>query len=134
MLDSYRKELETINLTLIDCLSKRKAIVEKINLFKKENSLNAFDQSREIILFKSLKNEFEQMSVNEMFSFSLIMEDHAHTQNPNYPRWSKQEHLIDKSADLMDGINPIMLALFHKERYDKLNIKFKYCVNINELL
>lgn len=131
---NLRDKLLKENLELIKSISFRKELVRSIHQVKMEKYLNAYDIKRELEVFNLIKSDLKRLTLNELFSFSLIMEDQVRCINKFYPAWSMQEHLDIKTNQFTDGTNPLLLAIFYKESYDKLKINSRLQENINELL
>lgn len=127
-IELLRESLELVNSDLFSLLNKRKSIVHNIQKLKQTNL--CFDYDRELELFKKNTNLLKDLSDKELYIYSLIIESHAESYNGNYPSWSSYEHLETPSTDVLDGTNPLLLALFSKKRYASLNIKSRFQVNI----
>lgn len=104
-----RITLDTLNNDLFDLLSKRKKLVSKIQQAKEIPG--SLDHLRELTLFKTNSEKLYLLSELELLAFSLIMENHA---GDNYPAWSKGEHLENSSRDVIEMINPFLIASLGK--------------------
>ena len=131
-----RQRLSNLNFLLFELFHKRKLIVQQIqNLKEKSLVYYCFDPQQEFNLFMKNKIEFTKMDLKELFSFSLLIESHATTSAYSYPEWSKGEHLnAIAEFHFSHQINPILLAVVHKDLYDQLplNSKFKQIIENTE--
>lgn len=123
-LHTLRKQLVPINQQLISSILARKEQVKKIQHLKvnKDNTYKNFDPKQEILVFKSLHDSLKQFSLRELFAFSLLVEEHASSETLSYPCWSHGVHLSQErvSLKIQHMINPILLAVIHKDLYDQL--------------
>jgi chorismate mutase len=128
-LKSLRSQLETVNDQFFSLLKKRKSLVHQIQSQKEIKS--SYDLNRELELFKSQENTLSGFSQVELYIYSLIIEEQAHSYNESYPRWSFKEHLnTSDPKNHLDGTNPLLLALFDKKSYSLLNIKSEFQIEI----
>ena len=126
-LTDLRSSLEKINIELIQMLIDRRDLVSQIQHIKKLENANHFDPGQEWIVFSNLSNDLNEWSLEEILAFSLIMQSHVGKES-NYPRWSTGEHLVKKSDNIIDQINPILLAKLKPELVESLefNNSFKF--------
>jgi chorismate mutase len=125
-IESLRQDVLTLTNTIIESLLERKSHVSCIqDLKEKAEGFKNFDPSREIIVFKNI-NGIDKLSLKEILSLSLVIEDHA-SSGEFYPEWSAGVHLASNPTDISHQINPILLASTFKTRYDSLplNLEFK---------
>ena len=128
-LKSLRSQLETVNDQFFSLLKKRKSLVHQIQSQKEIKS--SYDLNRELELFKSQESTLSSLSQVELYIYSLIIEEQAHSYNESYPRWSCKEHLTTSvQANHLEGTNPLLLALFDKKSYSLLNIKSEFQIEI----
>ena len=108
-------------------IKNRKELVTKIQNTKSKNKLFfAFDPIQEKKLFESQKDNLINLSIRELLAYSLILEEHASVEEKAYPQWSKGEHLTDHNQGLLACINPILLAVIHKDKYDELPLSEQF--------
>ncbi len=124
-LDDLRSNLLILNHDFLSLLDKRRALCIKIQEMKTllgKNSL--YDPEREFEVFKKFHQDLMHLSVKEMLSFSLIMEQQAQVFSPgSYPNWSEGVHLLsDQRLQLFEMINPLMLKAKSSELFEKLKL------------
>lgn len=124
---SLRKELKTLSEEFFLFLEQRRSLVSSIQATK-DNSKQyfCFDPKYEATLFTKQSESLSKLSLKELYAYSLILEDHANVSNGSYPEWSIQPHLDEKNHEQMSGINPILLAVTHKDLYDQLLINDEF--------
>ncbi len=82
-----------------------------------------YDPEREKIVFTHFKQQLSSLSLRELLSFSLVMEDHALAMAPgSYPAWSQRYHLTTPPKDLHEMINPLMLKISHPDMFGRLEL------------
>lgn len=64
-LESYRKEIDTIDEELITLLKKRLSIAEKIGMYKKSKNIDVLDKSREHEIIEKLNNKAKEHNLSE---------------------------------------------------------------------
>ena len=130
-----RDELDKITKELFKIIQNRKVSVQQIQLSKEKTSaFKSFDPIREYSLFQNYKIELQSMSLKELFSFSLLIEDHAEISTGDYPQWSNLEHISSINKDftqLQNQVNPILLAVTHKDLYDSLKLSKEFQTLLN---
>lgn len=83
-LAELRKEIDEVNNSLIDTLTKRKAIVLSIAKIKKENNIAVFDKKREQDLLVKIQEISAKKGLNPEFVkkvFELILENSKEEQD-----------------------------------------------------
>ena len=127
-LTNLREQLKDLTQQYFQLINFRKALVAKIQKTKpQDKKYFAFDPFQEKQIFKLQKEHLQNMSPRELLAYSLIMEEHASVTINAYPQWSQGEHISGQNMDLLSYVNPILLAVVHKEKYDELplNEQFK---------
>lgn len=127
-LTSLRSDLKTLNAEFFLFLNQRKELVTTIQSIKETTTqYYCFDPDFEFSLFSLNSDVLSKLSIKELLSYSLILEDHALVDENSYPEWTQLVHLSEKSHELYFRINPILLAVIHKNLYDQLplNDEFK---------
>ncbi len=71
-LDNYRKEINKINLQILELLKKRMQVSKKIGKYKKQNNLTVLDVKRERELYEKLKKYANEKSLDEKFVKKLF--------------------------------------------------------------
>lgn len=134
MLSELRADLRELTQNIILLISKRKNLVGQIQ--KEKNSIGEFsnfDLDREIIVFNKMSPFLDSFSTKEILAISLLIEEHAN-QHGRYPEWSQGEHLMNSPQNLLEMINPILLARYDKSRYDLLPINEKFLKILNPVM
>ena len=109
-------------------LSKRRNLVFEVQQKKRELGLETYDPVREEELFQSLRKELDHLSLEELLSFSLIIESQA---GGTYPNWFDGEHLAGDPVDCADHMNPVLLKVSRPEIFKKvaLNGRFNHLMD-----
>lgn len=82
-----------------------------------------YDPEREKVVFTHFRTQLINLSIRELLSFSLVMEDHALAMAPgSYPAWSQRYHLTSAPKDLHEMINPLMLKISHPDMFGRLEL------------
>lgn len=125
-LHQLRQELLATNEKLIKSMLLRKEQVHAIQEIKVSGGKNIFCPEREFELFTALKTQLCDLSLRELLSLSLIIEEDAcsfsNTKNI-YPAWSEGEHLQIAPTKLFEQINPIMLKVIKPMLFKELKLK-----------
>lgn len=128
-LHQLRQELLATNEKLIQSMLQRKEQVHAIQEIKILDGKNIFCPNREVELFTALKNQLTELSLRELLSLSLIIEEDArsfsNTKNI-YPAWSEGEHLQIAPTKLFEQINPIMLKVIRPMLFKELKLKARF--------
>lgn len=134
-ISNLRETLTGITEEVLNLLHKRKAIVTDIQSHKlNDRSYYCFDPKQEFKIFTSIQKDLSLMSLKELLSFSIIIEAHACVEVGAYPLWSEQQHLKSNTPMTIDAmINPILLAVTHKELYHSLPISEEFKEKFGEL-
>lgn len=66
-LETYRKEINTIDEQILSLLGKRFALVKKIGEHKKANTIAIVDKSRESEIIEALKEKAKEHNLSESF-------------------------------------------------------------------
>ena len=77
-LENIRKRIDKIDKQILEILSKRFALVEKINLIKKKKKVPVFDPSREQKLYQKIAKNSLDLGLSKDFTkklFNLILEE-----------------------------------------------------------
>ncbi|MCT4640777.1 MAG: hypothetical protein N4A33_00665 [Bacteriovoracaceae bacterium] len=130
-LEQRRSELEDIGIQLFSLLENRKLLVSQIQELKDVSS--SFDVNREKVLFSNQKSKLLKLSLQELLAYSLIIESHAYSFNGTYPKWSEQVHLASQNQTIESRINPVLLALYDKKRYDSLQLNEEFSSKLGNL-
>jgi len=122
-LTQYREALLHLNTQFFMIVSERRFISQKIQDLKTEmGNYPHYDPAREILLFKQFQEQITKLTIKELLSFSLIMEDQAMAMAPgSYPSWSSGIHLDAMSKELFCMINPLLLKSARPEIFERLN-------------
>lgn len=123
-----RAKLQELNKQLFELIKNRREIVSEIQRIKNANHTYAcWDPSQEVKLFTHFKETLLNFSIKELLAFSLLMEDQAMISTKAYPAWSECIHLTDRAmSDCVHQMNPILLAVFNKDLYDRLPLKKEF--------
>lgn len=124
-LERYRESLLQLNSEILISIQERRRICLKIQELKSsEGAYPHFDPAREISIFELQKEHFLKLSLKELLSFSLMMEDQAMALAPgSYPSWSMKIHLSQQVGELFEMINPLLLKVSHPEIFNRLEFK-----------
>ena len=124
-LSQYRETLLQLNTQFFLILSERRQVSLKIQELKTSTGrYSHFDPEREKALFELLAPDLKKLSLKELLSFSLIMEDQAMAMAPgSYPSWSNKLHLSSAGEELFYMINPLMLKFSRPELFERLVLK-----------
>lgn len=100
----------------------------KIQEMKQESGrFSHFDPEREKALFEQMRPEMKGLTIKELLSFSLVMEDQAMAMAPgSYPTWSNGIHLQEPTRELFGMINPILLKTSHPELFARLSLNGEF--------
>ena len=71
-LENFRKEINEIDLQLLDLISKRMKVSKKVGEFKKQNNLLIFDAAREREIFEKLEKLAEEKGLDKVFIRELF--------------------------------------------------------------
>lgn len=126
---TLRSELISITNNIVSLISQRKSLVAKIQEIKQSENLNTFIPTREAEVYKLLESELKNFSDRELLSISLLIEEQA---GENYPQWSQGIHLESRTNKLIDLINPLMLLILRPTSFKMLTLKKEYQELINE--
>ena len=77
-LENIRKRIDKIDKQILEILSKRFALVEKINLIMKKKKVPVFDPSREQQLYQKIAKNSLDLGLSKDFTkklFNLILEE-----------------------------------------------------------
>lgn len=127
-LAQYREALAQLNSEFLLTISERRALCLKIQEFKQnQGTYSHYDPIREKEVFELLNSSFKELSLKELLSFSLIMEDQAMAMAPgSYPSWSQGIHLTESHRDLVEMINPLLLKVSRPDLFSKLNLSVEF--------
>jgi chorismate mutase len=127
-LDNFRNELEAVNSSILQSIKKRRLLVKEIAVLKSYSSpiieqyLN-YSPNREWELYNRSVGLLHALSIKELLSFSLLIEDHAGVREGIYPAWSSLDHLTDGSdCNLISMINPLLIALLFPDKLRELSL------------
>lgn len=130
-LEDLRKQLELVNTSIFKLIDHRRQLVSQIQVIK--NSTKHFDVQREFAYFSQL--EISDYSFNQLFIFSLMIEEHAIAGvEGSYPRWSQKEHLSCATNDLFEQVNPILLYFWDPQLFKRLDFTEEYQSLFNDVL
>ena len=122
-LNHLRHELLVTNHQLLKIMSARKEQVHAIQEIKTLQGQSIFCPEREWELFNQLQSELSELSIRELLSLSLIIEEDACSYSQTYPAWSEGVHLVDGPTILYQQINPILLKVTHLSLFEQLKLK-----------
>ena len=119
-----REALAQINSEYFFTLKERRAITLKIQERKgAAGRFSHYDPDREKEIFTLFVSELKILTMRELLSFSLVMEDHASAMAPgSYPAWSSSFHLSNHHHELFEMINPLMLKFSRPEFFSRLTL------------
>jgi len=66
-MEEVRKHINRLDMVIITALAERMSLMPDIGLFKKENNIDIFDESREIEIMKRLKKVAAEHNLDESF-------------------------------------------------------------------
>lgn len=124
-----RDELLELTKDLIHKINSRKDLVSQIQSLKENTQLKSFDPAREKLVFKELKESTKEMTLKELMLVSLLIEVHA---GAHYPQWSESIHLAQKSGEIIEKINPVLLLQLRPDEFKLLQLKPEFEAIINE--
>lgn len=118
----YREALLQLNSEILISIQERRRICLKIQELKTPSGpYPHFEPNRELEVFELQKEHFVKLSMKELLSFSLLMEDQAMAMAPgSYPSWSQKVHILSPGKDLFEMINPLLLKVSHPEIFYRL--------------
>ena len=124
----YREALAQANSEFILLVKERRALSLKIQELKGESGLFAhFDPEREKQIFLDQEEQFRNLTLKELLSFSILMEDQATAMAPgSYPSWLTGIHIEDFSHEIYQMVNPILLSVTHKELFKRLKFSAEF--------
>ena len=124
-LSRYRESLLQLNSEILISILERRRICLKIQEAKSGSGIYPhYDQQRELEVFELQKEALSKLSMKELLSFSLMMEDQAMALAPgSYPSWSSKVHLAKEEGQLFEMINPLLLKVTHSEVFNRLELK-----------
>lgn len=144
-LSKLRDDLYNLNINFLKLVRERKKIVSQIFHEKRKSQIDHFDYLREHVLFKKMQSDLKKLSVQELLSFSLLIESHAVNQKESeYPRWSMKTHInldekqinkkkikfcIEENScdfEILLLINPILIKYARKSWVKYLPLKDDY--------
>lgn len=127
-LAQLREMLAQLNSEFFLLLGERRGICLKIQELKEDKGRYAhYSPDRENDLFSQMQEELKLLSIKELLSFSLMMEDHAMAMAPgSYPSWSSRCHLIGSHQDLFEMINPLLLKKTHPHLFSRLTLSSEF--------
>jgi chorismate mutase len=118
----YRESLLQLNSEILISLQERRRICLKIQELKsRAGAYPHYDAQRELEVFELQKDHLLKLSIKELLSFSLLMEDQAMALAPgSYPSWSLKVHMLKPTSELFEMINPLLLKVTHPEIFNRL--------------
>lgn len=126
-LSRYRESLLQLNSEILISILERRRICLKIQELKTgsgSGNYPHYDHQRELEVFELQKEALVKLSMKELLSFSLMMEDQAMALAPgSYPSWSSKIHLVNDGGALFEMINPLLLKVTHAEVFNRLELK-----------
>lgn len=127
-LAQYREALAQANSEFVLLMQERRSLSQKIQELKGLSGLYAhFDPEREKHLFNNQAEEFKKLTLKEMLSFSIMMEDQASVLAPgSYPSWLSGVHLEDFTHETHQMVNPILLSVTKKELFKTLKFSHEF--------
>lgn len=118
-LSQLREELAHENSQLIQSISRRRQLVDKIQTIKLEQNKTLFDPEQEWKIFASIKDQLQQLHLVELLAFSMIAESQVRSHG-DYPAWSESAHIVDSQNLVQEKINPILLSQVKPDLIDGL--------------
>ena len=131
VVNHLRSELEIVNMEFVELLDRRQNLVTSIQKAKKNQ--NIWMPKREISLFKKYVSLNPSFSLNYDLMFSLLIETQA-SQCGDYPEWSNGIDLKKRSYDIYERINPILLFVRNRSKYQSLVLKDEYQIILGQIL
>jgi chorismate mutase len=127
-LDELRDNLFHLYLKFFSLLDLRRSLVQEINLLKEnEGFYKNYSPDREKELFFKLESDLKKLSLKELLSLSLLIEDHAQFDGENsYPSFSAGVHLQNFKGEIHQQINPLILSIYNQELGAKLTLSDKF--------
>ena len=130
-LERYRQTLFTTTQAMLKLKDERKALVTEIQKLKKLKNTTAWAPKQEVRLFTKLSPDLKNSDLLNLFWLSLTIEMQSCVDG-TYPCWSKRAHLLEKSFEISEQINPILLKMFYPQDYAKLQLSDFYKNQIQE--
>jgi chorismate mutase len=121
-LEEHRFNLEELTQTFLETWISRKELVGQITALKKSGN---FDPIQERALFNEFSSILKKFEVEELLSFSLMMQSHVRTYG-KYPNWFQGEHLNMEPEFIFERINPILLEKTRPDLYNKLELSTEF--------
>lgn len=127
-LAQLREALAQLNSEFFLTIAERRNLTVKIQEFKDSTGrYSHFDPEREKEIFSLFQAQLKNLSIKELLSFSLIMEDHATAMAPgSYPAWSNSIHIASPNRELHEMINPLMLKSARPEFFNRLTLSQEF--------
>ncbi len=127
-LEQLREALLQANSEYFFNLAERRKLCISIQEVKETSGrFSHYDPDREKIVFTHFRQQLGALSLRELLSFSLVMEDHALAMAPgSYPAWSQRYHLTSPPKDLHEMINPLMLKISHPDMFGRLELTTEF--------
>lgn len=124
-LAQLREALAQTNSEFFLALADRRKLCISIQGIKEQKGhFSHYDPERERTVFGQFATQLKELSIRELLSFSLVMEDHAQAMAPgSYPNWSLRIHLAQPGLELFEMINPLMLKTAHPEIFKRLKLQ-----------
>ncbi len=126
-LSNLRHKLEILNYKFLDLLDKRLELVKGIQQEKKklDHSVDIWTPDREYYLFKKFVEQNPYLDFRVDFMYSLLIEYQA-CMIGDYPVWSEHQHLNSVQNNLFERINPLLLYLRDRKKWEILDLKEEY--------
>lgn len=127
-LAELREALAQVNSEFFLTLKDRRSITLKIQERKGATGrYSHYDPEREKEIFTLFSQDLKLLTMRELLSFSLVMEDHASAMAPgSYPAWSSLSHLSTHQHELFEMINPLMLKISRPEFFGRLALSQEF--------
>ena len=127
-LAQLREALAQVNSEYFLTLKDRRSITLKIQERKGPTGrYSHYDPEREKEIFNLFSSDLKLLTMKELLSFSLVMEDHASAMAPgSYPAWSTFSHLGTHQHELFEMINPLMLKISRPEFFGRLELSQEF--------
>ena len=123
ILSVFRKQLLELNQLILNLYRRRSRVLNDLMLYKKDHRYPTWDLAQEVKVYFDLKDDLEEFDLEELLSFSLMIESQAiKAGGLEYPRWSQRVHLKEYHGELFEMVNPVLLRVTRPEMFHKLRL------------
>jgi len=123
-----REALAQLNSELFLTITERRNLTMKIQEYKDSmGRYPHYDPEQEKRLFLLYEDQLRKLSIKELLSFSLIMEDQAMAMAPgSYPVWSEFTHVLTPTKELYEMINPLLIKIARPDFFNRLTLSGEF--------